>query len=77
MISVVFGEYQSVVYHKLLRGADSCAHLNIHGILPKLCYGKIIQVFGEFKLLGLHPHICIFAVFQISLRDRTIIRPLK
>jgi hypothetical protein len=28
--------------------------LNIHVVLGKLCYGEIIQVFGEFKLLGFH-----------------------
>jgi hypothetical protein len=31
--------------------------LNIHGILPKLYYGKIIEVFGKFKLLGFYLHI--------------------
>jgi hypothetical protein len=29
MISVVIGEFQIIVYHTLLRVADSCAHLNV------------------------------------------------
>ena len=32
MISVVFREIQVVVYHTLLRGADSCARLNINAV---------------------------------------------
>jgi len=31
--------------------------INIHEILAKLHYGKIIQIFGEFKLFGFHPQI--------------------
>ena len=29
MISLVIGEFSIVVYHTLLVGADSCAHLNV------------------------------------------------
>ena len=54
MISVVLREFQIVVYHTLLKVADSCAHLNIHEALAKLCYGKIIRVFEKFKTLGYH-----------------------
>ncbi len=44
--------------------------LNIHDLLAKLCYGKIIQVFGEFTLLGFHLRIwnlAILHVFSINL----------
>jgi hypothetical protein len=32
MVSVIVREFQIVVYHTLLKVADSCAHLNISSI---------------------------------------------
>ena len=49
----------------ILKKFDSWGYLNIHGILTKLCYGKTIRVFKEFKLLGFHLNVYSLGHFVI------------